>query len=274
LTTLVSPRMVTPPQCVKPKLQPSLVRYFGEDLVVRSITVQGAPGEFASVDPMTAQLLDAKGKPEGAAITMPVATSVTFDFSGQREKAAGVRVSSVSGILAGTVSMKENVRPVLTYDLDTQFQQALSSAAWRIVGTVGSLAYFRATSVRASAWLGTHAATSRIKKIANATWGDSWITIAATHPTVLKRSVEWIPGWHATAVNVSNGRVVTLHVVRSGLIQQVIVPPGTWKVHFHYHAPYIDVGLASSIGGTLLLFAGWCYLRGWVPRRRRDRVNP
>ncbi|MFZ1062943.1 MAG: hypothetical protein WAN30_05665 [Acidimicrobiales bacterium] len=273
LTTLVQPRMVTPPQCVAPQRATSIVRYFGENLPVRSITVEGVKGAFASADPLTAQLLNAKDEPEGTAITMPARQQVNFDFAPQHEAASGVLVSSISGILAGSVALEEDVKPVVTYDLDTQFQQALSSSAWRNLATVGSLAYFRATSVRASAWLGTHAATSRIKKIVDSTWGDSWITVAATHPTVLKRSMEWIPGWHATAVNLSNGRVVTLHVVRSGLIQQVIVPPGTWKVHFHYHAPFIDVGLAGSIGGTLLLLAGCCVVRGWVPRRRKSRVN-
>jgi hypothetical protein len=273
LTTRVGPHLVQPPQCVKPQPADSIVRYFGELLPVRSITVLGLAGELASTNPMTAQLLDAKGKPEGATITMPESTSVTFDFSSQHEDAAGVRVSSISGVLTESVALKEDVKPEVTYDLNTQFQQALSSPAWRNVGTVGSLAYFRATSVRASAWLGTHAATSRIKKIVDATWGDSWITVAATHPTVLKRSMEWIPGWHATAVNLSSGHVVTLHVVRSGLIQQVIVPPGTWRVHFHYHAPYIDIGLTGSVGGTLLLLVAWGYVRGWVPRRRKSRVN-
>jgi hypothetical protein len=222
---------------------------------------------------MTAQLLNAKGRPEGPAITMPEGTSVTFDFSSQHEFATGVLVSSPSGILTESVAVKQNVKPFVSYDLNTQFQQALSSSAWYYVDTVGTLTYFRATSVRASAWLGTHAATSRIKKIVDATWGDSWITVAATHPTVLKRSMEWIPGWHATAVNVSSGRVETLHVVRSGLIQQVIVPPGTWRVHFHYHAPYIDVGLLGSVGGTLVLLGAWYYVRAWVPRRRKDKVS-
>jgi hypothetical protein len=273
LTTRVRPGITTPPQCVQPHDEASIVRYFGERLAVRSITVQGLKGQLASASPMTAQLLNAKGRPEGPAITMPEGTSVTFDFSSQHEIATGVLVSSPSGILTESVAVKQNVKPFVSYDLDTQFQQALSSSAWYYVDTVGTLTYFRATSVRASAWLGTHAATSRIKKIVDATWGDSWITVAATHPTVLKRSMEWIPGWHATAVNVSSGRVETLHVVRSGLIQQVIVPPGTWRVHFHYHAPYIDVGLLGSVGGTLVLLGAWYYVRAWVPRRRKDKVS-
>jgi hypothetical protein len=273
LTTLVTPTMLKPPQCVAPVLRLSIDRYFGENLGVRSVSVTGVKGQLASLDPLSAQLLNAKGELEGEAITVPAGTTVKFDFANQHESASGVVVSSLSGVLAGSVSFTEQSVPALTYDLNTQFQQALSSPAWQEKDTVGSLTYFWATSVRASAWLGTHAETSRIVKIENATWGDSWITVAATHSTVLKRSMEWIPGWHATAVNVSNGRTVTLHVVRSGLIQQVIVPPGTWKVHFHYHAPHIGVGVIGSVAGTLLLFGAICASRGWVPRRRKDKVN-
>jgi hypothetical protein len=273
LTTLVRPGMIQPPKCVAPELATSIARYFGSSVPVRSVRVEGTAGELVASAPLTAQLLNAKGNPEGAPVTVPEAARVTFSFANQHERAAGVLVSSNGVIITKSVSFTEDVTPRQTYDLNTPFQQALSSSAWRNVATVGSLAYFRATSVRASAWLGTHAATSRIKKIEDATWGDSWITVAATHATVLKRSMEWIPGWHATAVNVATGRVVKLHVVRSGLIQQVIVPPGTWKVHFHYHAPYIEVGLAGSITGTLVLLAAIGYVCEWVPRRRKDRVN-
>ena len=273
LTTLVTPHMITPPQCVKPRPEASIDRYFGELVPVRSISVEGLKGHVVSSGPLSAQLLNAKGEPEGAVITEPSSGEVTFDFANQHEQAAGLVISSTSGILAGSVSFREDVSPVLTYDLNTQFQQALSSSAWRNVATVGSLAYFRATSVRASAWLGSHAQNSRITKIVNATWGDSWITVTAIHPTVLKRSMAWIPGWHATAADGATGQVVTLHVVRAGLIQEVIVPPGTWRIHFHYHAPYIDVGLIGSVGATLLLVGAMCVVRGWVPRRRKGRVN-
>jgi hypothetical protein len=86
--------------------------------------------------------------------------------------------------------------------------------------------------------------------------------------------MEWIPGWRATALNLATGKVEKLHVVRSGLIQQVIVPPGMWKVHFHYHAPFIDVGLVGSVGGTLALLVSILLVRGWVPRRRKGKVKP
>ena len=207
-------------------------------------------------------------------MTVRAGTTLTFDFASQHESAAGVAITSTSAVLVGSSAVVERGASEATYDLDTPFQEALSSPAWQDEGTVGSLTYFRATTIRASDWLGTHATTSRILKIVNATWGDSWVTIDATHPTVLKRSMEWIPGWRATAVNLVSGEVEKLHVVRSGLIQQVIVPPGTWRVHFHYHAPFIDVGLAGSVGGTLLLLGAILYVCGWVPRRRKGKVRP
>jgi len=274
LTTLEGSSPVAPSTCVAPTRSSSIVRYFGTMMAVKAVTLTGVNGQTVSTGPVSAQLLNAKGRPEGAAVTLSAGTSLTFNFAHQREKAAGVRVSAEGGVLVGTSAVVERGSSHATYALDTSFQEALSSSAWRDEGTVGTLTYFRATSIRASDWLGSHAATSRILRIVNATWGDSWVTIAATHPTVLKRSMEWIPGWHATAVNVATGKVEKLHVVRSGLIQQVIVPPGTWKVHFHYHAPFIDVGLVGSVGGSLLLLASILYVRGWVPRRRKGRVSP
>jgi len=99
--------------------------------------------------------------------------------------------------------------------------------------------------------------------------------VRGDEPTTIKRSMEWIPGWRATAVNDATGVVTTLHVVRSGLIQQVEVPAGRWTIHFHYHAPHIEIGLIASMAGSLLALASIAAIRGWVPRRRKgkDRVN-
>ncbi|MHB1089290.1 MAG: hypothetical protein ACYC19_11085, partial [Acidimicrobiales bacterium] len=62
-------------------------------------------------------------------------------------------------------------------------------------------------------------------------------------------------------------------VVRSGLIQQVIVPPGDWTVHFHYHAPHIELGLLGSLLGGLAMLVAWFVLLEWVPRRSKARVR-
>ena len=40
------------------------------------------------------------------------------------------------------------------------------------------------------------------------------------------------------------------------------MPSGDWQIHFHYHAPYIEVSLAASIVGVVVIPV-------WVRTRRR-----
>jgi hypothetical protein len=53
---------------------------------------------------------------------------------------------------------------------------------------------------------------------------------------------------------------------------QVTVPTGTWEVHFHYHAPYIELGIASSAGSIVALFVLFGWDREWWMRNRKDKV--
>jgi uncharacterized membrane protein YfhO len=70
----------------------------------------------------------------------------------------------------------------------------------------------------------------------------------------LYRSEAYLPGWRATALNTTTGATKSLSVDRAGLIEKVDVPAGTWTIHFHYHAPYIEVSTAvSTVSWVLLL---------------------
>jgi uncharacterized membrane protein YfhO len=85
-------------------------------------------------------------------------------------------------------------------------------------------------------------------------WGDEWVTVDADSQEVdLVRSSAWLPGWRATAVNEATGQSKALTVKRHDLVQVVTVPPGSWRVHFHYHAPFIGIGLICSVIGVALL---------------------
>jgi len=85
-------------------------------------------------------------------------------------------------------------------------------------------------------------------------WGDEWVTVqGGSQEVALVRSSAWLPGWRATAVNDATGQSKALTVKRHDLVQVVTVPPGTWRVHFHYHAPFIGIGLISSAIGVALL---------------------
>jgi uncharacterized membrane protein YfhO len=85
---------------------------------------------------------------------------------------------------------------------------------------------------------------------------------------VLVRSEAYLPGWRATALNQKTGQTLELPVSRSGLIEKVTVPAGQWTVHFHYHAPYIELSLIVSLASIVAL--GGVATTLWV-RRRQSR---
>jgi hypothetical protein len=51
------------------------------------------------------------------------------------------------------------------------------------------------------------------------------------------------------------------------LVQAVRLPAGAWSIHFHYHAPYIVLGLSVSVAATLALLAVTAAV-AWRSRRR------
>ena len=78
----------------------------------------------------------------------------------------------------------------------------------------------------------------------------------------------YLPGWRATALNVTTGKSEALTVTRDGLIQDVTVPGGSWRVHFHYHAPYIELESGVVRRGRRLDRWRWC-----VPAHRRTATT-
>jgi hypothetical protein len=274
LVTPVTPSMARPQLCVALRRSTTQYRYFGAVLPVDTVTIVGPGNRAPSTGWVYAQLLNSKGKPFGVDLALQSSPAMSFDFAASHEEGAGVVITSPTGTLITSTTLRLRGHPEPSYQLDTAFQQAVSSPAWRLRMTSGTLAYFRATTIRPSAWIASHTSASRVTKIRDVSWGDSWVTVVGAHPTTIKRSMEWIPGWRATAVNNKTGASETLHVVRTGLIQQVAVPAGDWTVHFHYHAPHINIGLLGSSLGIFGLLASVAYLRGWAPRRRKGRVNP
>ncbi len=273
LATPVTSSTPHPTWCFPPESTTTASRYFGQLLAVKTLALEGVGGAAVSSGPVQAQLLDARGEPTGPVIVQMGQPSMSFDFSPLHEIAAGVRFSAGSGeVIYSTTVAPMDSGP--SYRLDNGFQEALTTSWWKAGRTRGTLTTFRAVHVRPPAWLGANAGTSKVVSIRNASWGDSWVTVDATHDTVLKRSAEWLPGWRATALDETTGASRRLVVERSGLIQQVIVPAGRWRVHFHYHAPYIELGLVSSGAGLLALLGTYGYLRGWFRRNRDGKVRP
>jgi uncharacterized membrane protein YfhO len=167
----------------------------------------------------------------------------------------------------------QQISPIkITYELNSPMQEALDSSQWRLTQTIGTFSVFKATNVRPSVWLTTFdgGTAGHVKNAAN---GDTWVTVHASEPVTLVRSMAYLPGWRATALNSTTGTSEALKVTRNGLVQQVTVPKGVWVVHFHYHAPYIEVSLAASVVGTLLIIGVAVYFIVDDRRRRGDKVR-
>ena len=257
LVTPVTPSMARPQLCVALRRSTTQYRYFGAVLPVDTVTIAGPGNRAPSTGWVYAQLLNSKGAPFGVDLALPSSSAMSFDFAASHEEGAGVVITSPNGtLMARRPELRGHLAP--TYQLDTAFQQAVSSPAWRLRMTSGTLAYFRATTIRPSAWVASHTSSSRVTKIRDASWGDSWVTAVGARPTTIKRSMEWIPGWRATAVNNKTGESEALHVVRTGLIQQVAVPAGD-------RISPVRTTCSASLSPVLLLTA--------VARQPRDPLH-
>lgn len=262
-----------PPSCVVNKREPSTRRYFGQLLKVHTIVLTSARGELLSKSPLHLQLLSGDGRPTGPPVVTGEASTKKAVFTWNRTSlAAGFVVTSSSGVQVGDAVVNSfGAKP--GYSLDTEFQLAISTTSWHLTSTQKKFSVFKAAHVRPPAWLSSPRSHGRVTNIRNASWGDTWITVDVTSASVLDRSEAYLPGWRATAVNDATGQVVGLSVHRVGLIESVDVPRGKWTIHFHYHAPYIELSLAVSAVSVALLFAVASGSAIQKRRKRNAKVN-
>jgi hypothetical protein len=259
-----------PRSCVSEETSPSVRRYFGQLLKVSSITIAGVANQPLSSGSFNVQLLNGKGQPEG--LVLPEAKNssashVTVEFN-QPRVAAGFVVTASAGVRLGdAVVATGNGGP--SYRLDSTFQLAIATSSWRLTSTQEGFSVFKATKLLPPAWLTSPPANGRVSAIRGSSWGDTWVSVALTKSSVLERSEAYLPGWRATALNTTTGASVNLNVHRDGLVQSVDIPKGNWIVHFHYHAPYIELSVTSSVLSFVLLIA----VSGGIVIQRRRRRN-
>jgi hypothetical protein len=257
-----------PKSCVKVVGSNEIDRYFGEVLPVGSIELTGVDGKPISKGVSTVLLLNAKGRViKGPRWTIPAGAThadlnTTADVS-----AAGFVISSFSGAAIGDAVMTPRGSST-SYRLDTDFQLAIANYKWRMTSTDGSFSVFKATSLIPRAWLVTPS-SGRVTNIRTATWGDAWVSVTLTKAGALERSEAYLPGWRATAVNDVTSKTVQLKVSRAGLIEKIDVPQGKWVIHFHYHAPYIEVSSAATVVSLVL----WIGVSSTLLVRRRRKRN-
>ncbi|HEV3186489.1 MAG TPA: hypothetical protein VGZ04_00415 [Acidimicrobiales bacterium] len=270
LATSTTLERKVPSTCVPETSSPSTRRYFGQLMRVTSIALDGH-GRALSHGSLTVQLLNGQGVAFGRVYA--------FNAKGGGAKIENVGLSPLGAPLAAgfivTSHTGVDVRDAVvtttggsSYRLDSNFQLALSSSAWRLSSTDNGFSVFKATSLLPPVWL-TSPGNGHVSDIRTASWGDTWVNVSVTKSSLLERSEAYLPGWRATAVNTSSGRVINLSVYRVGLIEGVRVPEGSWTIHYHYHAPYIEVSAAVSAASFLLLVGA---MGGLGLRRRRRRT--
>lgn len=238
-------------------------RYFGQRLPVSSITLKDTFNGSAPVV-ATLRLLNGDGVAFGPVYDVTRIAPATLRLPSPRW-AGGFELTTArrSRLLGASVTTTSGAR----YYLNSGFEIALSTTKWRLTSTIADAQVFKATHLQARAWLQRPRHGGVVTSIKTSVWGDAWVSVTATRATVLERSEAYLPGWRATATNAATGAVVDLAVTRAGLIQRVTVPKGTWSIHFHYHAPYIEAGLFTS------LVAGFAFVAALVFARRRRRLD-
>jgi uncharacterized membrane protein len=260
------------PNCRMAPPSATTTRYFGQLLRVAKVNLHGRGGRMVSSGTVYLSLIDAKGRPFGSVLHEPGASDMTFSVNGRTSEAAGFELTATKAVSIGDAEVTQVSPLKITYDLNSPMQEALDSSYWQLSDTVGTFSVFKALTVKSSVWL-TSPSSGTISHLDDAAYGDTWVTVHATSPLTLVRSMAYLPGWRATALNTTSGKSEALKVSRSGLIQQVSVPIGDWKIHFHYHAPYIEVSLAASIVGSVLIIGVGVYLVVDERRRREDKVR-
>jgi len=244
-------------------------RYFGQALALRSLSMQTSlpsttfvvssvpafkavaePG-FTTRDGYSIRVVS----DETGAIRIP--SRVLAPLYPGLDKTAGITVSTWrpvgslmpnrSFVVTSTEITDDEGR---TLQLDEPYQIALQDAGFTYSGTRDGYAVFHNAASGPFTTSPQVPVSNRVEKI----WGDEWVTVDADSQEVdLVRSSAWLPGWRATAVNEATGQSKALTVKRHDLVQVVTVPPGSWRVHFHYHAPFIGIGLICSVIGVALL---------------------
>ncbi len=269
LMTPTSEQSSVPTPCESVSPAPSVPRYFGQELSLGSITLAGVNGRAISSSPVTIKLLTSAGRVlKSPSWTMPGdASTLTARANDATQRAAGFIVTSTSGVSLGDAVVTP-WNSSTSYRLDSHFQLAIATSKWHLTSTEDTFSVFKANKLLPRAWLLTPSAGT-VTNIRTAIWGDAWVTVTLTKASALDRSEAYLPGWRATAVNQTTGRVVQLNVQRTGLIEKVHVPTGKWVIHFHYRAPYIEVSVAVSAIAVL----AWLGALAWLlisARRKRD----
>jgi len=250
LMTALNPGIILSPICLPQKWNVGTTkRYFGREMSVKSIEIQVLSKNLSANSSLRLQMINTEGKPTGTFTTPTASTAkyVSFKFEGTGAVGAGFVLSSPGVFKLKSTLVTSATTPSVIYELNNSFQLAMDSAPWVMTKTIGTLAVFRSFAKDIEYRFSADACDCKITNINNVIYGDSWVYVDDSTSADLIRSMAYLPGWHATAINPASGKSRVLMIEKYGLVQKVHLPSGKWIVHFHYHAPYIEKSLLISL---------------------------
>lgn len=262
------------PACGPPQRAPSVSRFFGSNLDLSQITLRDTVSSAAASAPLTVQLFGDHGQLVGAPITTRNTSRVIIGISHEPD-ASGFTVSAPGGVMVDFASVRADIAGVSTsLGLNGGYQQVVDSSQWTLGSTTFAYSVFKATNLLPPQWIEGAGPASRVLSSRTTSWGDEYLTVTTNKPVTMVRSVAFLTGWRATLVNTTTSQTVNATVHRDGLIQSIDVPTGTWRIHFHYHAPYVELGLiVSALSSLLFLFATFFVARPRYRIWRAGRVH-
>jgi hypothetical protein len=251
-----------------------ILRWFGGHVKVTSITIHAPTGSAGVLRQLgsSVSLFTDGGRPTTAKTSISTSgDQVTVRYTTPMI-VTGMELGG-SGVTTSVAITEPTVQPFSKHSFVTggQLAIALGAAHWVEIGDAGTFATF--LNPNATPAYSVTSAGGVATVLSSDKWtGSASVQVTAQRSGWLVRGEADLPGWHATVRQ--GGRVLSVPVESSGLVQRVHVPSGTSTVTFFYVAPGWEDGQILALAGALG-FAG--LVIAWVTgarRRRRPRRQP
>ncbi|HTX01514.1 MAG TPA: hypothetical protein VMD59_22205, partial [Acidimicrobiales bacterium] len=206
--------------------------------------------------------------------------------------------SDVTAVVGAVVIVTR--RPALRYVLDGELQGSLYPPHWRYAGTVrtpkgDNFSAFVNTRTRGLAWLqppdggqpntALHVRGASLRVLQEPDIAPETMLVDTPVAATLVRSEAYAPGWSATIDPLGGGPARTEPAEKLALdlsngndllVQMVHVPPGRYRITWHYAPRSLREGELLTLLGTIALLAiGASALVEWRRRNRgRQRLEP
>jgi hypothetical protein len=247
------------PNCLRSEPDNRITRFVGGSVPVNSVDLITVAGHRPNYRRLRLDLIGDRGQIVGRDLRV-WGPHITF----AARAVSALRLRSTDGSLIWLADERfRNASTGSIFSLTTPLQLAVSqSDNWSMSSASSRFTFLRSAPINPVVWVAGQPAA--IRSYHEELWGDATVTVHLIRPGLLVRSVSNLPGWRVSAVDLDTGHRIALQVTAHDLVQSVALPAGSYRLSFHYHAPYIVTGLVVSSVASLLYLGGGL----WLWRRR------